>query len=102
MGNAIPVNGTGDILVFQTGYLQKFKKDSFVEGIQPYFLAQYSDLDKLDKPIMLYEGGISFLIDGHNSKFVLGYQNWPEVMRDASLQNSRNSLVVLMYQFRFK
>ena len=102
VGNAIPVNGTGDILVFQAGFLQKLKEDTFIEGIQPYFLAQYSDLDKLDNPIMLYEGGVSFLIDGHNSKFVLGYQNWPVVMKDASIKNSRNSLVVMMYQFKFK
>ncbi len=102
VGNAIPVNGTGDILVFQVGYLQKFKKYTFIEGIQPYFLAQYSDLDKLDTPIMLYVGGVNFLINDHNSKFVLGYQNWPVVMKDSSIKNSRNSLVVLMYQFKFK
>ena len=102
VGNAIPVNGTGDILVFQAGYLQKFKKEGFIEGVQPYFLAQYSDLEKLDNPIMLYEGGVSFLVNGHNSKFVLGYQNWPVVMKDPSLKNSRNALVVLMYQFKFK
>ena len=102
VGNAIPVNGTGDILVFQTGYLQKFQKDMFIEGVQPYFLTQYSDLEKLEDPIMLYEGGVSFLMNGHNSKFVLGYQNWPVVMKDSSIKNSRNSLVVLMYQFKFK
>jgi hypothetical protein len=102
VGNAIPVNGTGDILVFQAGYLQKFQKDMFIEGVQPYFLTQYSDLEKLEDPIMLYEGGVSFLMNGHNSKFVLGYQNWPVVMKDSSRKNSRNSLVVLMYQFKFK
>ena len=102
VGNAIPVNGSGDIVVFQAGYLQKFEKERFIEGIQPYFLTQYSDLDKLDSPIMLYEGGVSFLMDSHNSKFVLGYQNWPVVMNDSSIDNSRNSLVVLMYQFKFK
>ncbi len=101
VGNAIPVNGTGDILVFQAGYLQKFEKDMFIEGVQPYFLAQYSDLEKFESPIMLYEGGVNFLINGHNSKFVLGYQNWPVIMKESSIKNSRNSQVVLMYQFKF-
>ena len=102
VGNAVPVNGTGNIFVLQAGYLQKLEGEApLMEGIQPYVTAQYLDLDAFDDPVMLYEGGVSFLLRGHNSKFVLGYQNWPVIMKDMSMKTTRNSMTVLMYQFKF-
>ncbi|WP_157686837.1 porin [Nonlabens sp. Hel1_33_55] len=102
VGNAVPVNGTGNIFVLQAGYLQKLEGEApLMEGIQPFVTAQYLDLDAFDDPVMLYEGGISFLLRGHNSKFVFGYQNWPVIMKDMSMKTTRNSMAVLMYQFKF-
>ena len=101
-GNAAPIIGTGRTLFTQIGY--KFK-DDLLPGqgsIQIYGSAQISKYEALKNNMMLYEGGINWLINGdHHSKLTLSYQSRPVYSKDSkgdNITNSRRGMAVLQYQ----
>lgn len=104
-GNAAPIIGTGHTLFAQFAY--KFKDNLFKEQgtLQPYGSVQYSVYQALKDPMIVYEAGINYLINGdHHSKLTLGYQSRP-VFRDDSNGNLRSTttkgMVTLQYQISF-
>ncbi len=98
-GNSFPEAGTGDILFTYLGYMRKLDK----LGVQPNFLWEIAHFDALDDPMILYQGGVNFLLDGHRSKLSLGYQNRPVFIERSGRAKvaDRKAMVVLQYQLVF-
>lgn len=100
-GNSFPIIGTGNTTYAQVGYL--FKRDLLLGlgTVQPYAATQYSKFQLLDDPMVMYEGGINWLIESHRSKLSLNYQNRP-VFVDKGLEriisDSRRGMVVCQFQ----
>lgn len=99
-GNDFPMMGTGKTVFIQCGYLlPKFKKLS--HRIQPNIAVQYSDFDVLDDPMITYDLGINYYLNGHNNKLTLGYQDRP-IFNENNLgeikKTSRRGMLVLQYQ----
>ncbi len=101
-GNSVPLIGTGQTIFTQLAY--KFRDNLLPEegSIQVYASAQISKFQALKDNMMLYEGGINWLINGdHHSKLTFSYQSRPiyykELNGDAAT-NSRRGMAVLQYQ----
>ena len=97
-GNSALVTGTGHIYFFQGGVLRRFNR----KGIQVYGSCANSSLEALDRSITQWETGINYLLDGHRSKFTLGYQNWPLVKKvnDQGSVHERRYAIIVQYQFK--
>ncbi len=102
-GSAFPTIGTGDTFFAQGAYL--FRRDLLGScgTLQPYVSSQYSQFDLLDDPMLMYEGGINWLINGHRTKLSLNYQNRPIFVQDVSegngwISNDRKGMVVMQFQ----
>ena len=101
-GNSVPLIGTGQSIFAQLAY--KFKDNLLVEQgtFQIYGSAQISKYQALNNNMMLYEGGINWLINGdHHSKLTLSYQSRPVYNLQAdgtSNYNTRRGMAVLQYQ----
>lgn len=101
-GNGVPMIGTGTNLYGQIGY--KFKDDLFGKNgtIQPYASAQYSKLEKLQVPMVLWNIGLNYLIHNtHSGKISLDYQSRPVYEMDVFgrfNQLKRKGMIVLQYQ----
>lgn len=104
-GNGAPMVGTGQTLFAQFAY--KFKDDILPQNgtLQPYASVQYSNYQALKDPMVVYESGLNWLINGgHNSKVTLGYQSRPIYTKDSGgewINSSRKGMVVLQYQVSF-
>ena len=101
-GNAVPLIGTGQTIFTQIAY--KFRDNLLPEqgSIQIYASAQISKYQALKDNMMLYEGGVNWLINGdHHSKLTLTYQSRPIFYKDSNgdnVTNSRRGMAVLQYQ----
>lgn len=101
-GNAIPLIGTGQTVFTQIAY--KFKDNLLPEqgSLQVYASAQISKYQALKDNMMLYEGGVNWLINGdHHSKLTLSYQSRPVYSKDSNGDNvmtTRRGMAVLQYQ----
>lgn len=100
-GSAFPSIGTGKTLYAQVGYL--FQKNLLADlgTIQPYAATQYSRFHLLKDPMLMYEGGINWLIEGHRSKLSLHYQSRPVFTSSETreyLSNSRKGMCVMQFQ----
>jgi hypothetical protein len=101
-GNNFPMIGTGQTFYGQLAY--KFKDDLVPENgsIQLYGNTQYSKLQALKDPVLMYEAGVNWFIHGtHNAKFTLGYQNRPVFNTNATGDVGvlkRLSMAVIQYQ----
>lgn len=102
-GNAFPMFGTGSVIYTQVGYL--FKKDLLGENgtLMPYASLQSGQLDRLDKPMNVFDVGVNWLIKGHSSKITLDYQNRPYYLAQGTdlVKSGNKSQVVLQYQIFF-
>ncbi len=101
-GVAFPMIGTGQTIFAQAGY--KFK-DGLLGGngtLQPYASVQYSQLKKLNDPMIMFEGGVNWLIHNtHTGKISLNYQSRPVFEANPAgeyVQTSRKGMMVLQYQ----
>lgn len=76
-GDALPLIGTGTTAYTQVGFI--FRKDLLGDKgtIQPYTAMQYSNFDFLKDPMVMYEGGVNWIIDGHRTKVSIQYQSRP-------------------------
>lgn len=100
-GNAFPMMGSGSSIYGQIGYLSKDSLLGKFGKLQPYFATQYSNFDRLNNPMIMMEGGINWLINGHNSKLSLNYQSRPIFVIDAMGEanyDSRKGMFVLQFQ----
>jgi hypothetical protein len=101
-GVAFPMIGTGQTVFTQVGY--KFKDGLLGENgtLQPYASVQYSQLKKLSDPMIMFEGGVNWLIHGtHTGKLSLNYQSRPVFEANSAgeyVQKNRKGMMVLQYQ----
>jgi hypothetical protein len=102
-GNAWPAIGTGHTGYMQLGYLWNLPNKK--EKLQPFLSGQYSNYDRLDEPVLFFEGGVNLLLDGQRSKLSLAYQNRPIFDATSSneiLEISRRGTLILQYQVRLE
>jgi len=100
-GNNFPLIGTGSTVYAQLGYLFKKNMLGKLGTIQPYIASQYSKFDLLKTPMLMYETGINWLIDGHRSKISLNYQNRPIFNSNVAgdiVETTRRGMLVMQYQ----
>ncbi|MGB3948143.1 MAG: hypothetical protein WBM13_09165 [Bacteroidia bacterium] len=100
-GNAFPMYGTGTTLYTHLGY--KFKNQLLGSHgtLQPYACAQYATYQLLKDPMLMYEAGINWLIEGHRSKISLNYQDRPVFKLNASnnyVVATRKGMLVIQFQ----
>lgn len=100
-GNTVPLIGTGQTIYGQIGY--KFKDELLLEKgtLQVYTSAQMSRYSYLNDAMLLFEGGVNWLIHGtHGAKLTFGFQNRP-VYQSVGANNeqiTRKNMYVLQYQ----
>ncbi|WP_196890466.1 porin family protein [Aureivirga marina] len=102
-GNAFPVIGTGNTLFTQFGYLIPNKNyPNEKQQFQPYINFQYSDFEYLTNKMIYFDFGLNWLLDKHNSKFTLNFQNRPIFVErnDQRVEDERKWSVLLQYQFK--
>lgn len=104
-GNAAPIIGTGQTIYAQAGY--RFKDNLLGDHgtFQVYGSMQYSLFEALKEPVMIYEGGLSWLMYGdHHSKLTLAYQSRPIYTLDGLgdlIESDRKGMLTLQYQIAF-
>ena len=100
-GNAFPTIGTGDTFYGQLAYL--FRRD-LLDGcgtLQPYFSGQYSKFDRLSDPMVMYDAGVNWLINGNQAKLTFSYQSRPvftENTADNYVSSDRKGMAVMQFQ----
>ncbi len=100
-GNAFPMMGTGTTAFFQLGYLFR---EGFIsrrsDKIQPNISIQYSEFERLNDPVLVYDFSINYYINSHFNKLTLGLQNRPVFFTEgiAITQKERRNMIVLQYQ----
>lgn len=100
-GNQYPMFGTGQSLYAQVGYLMKKNALGSNGTCMPFASIHYAQLQKIQDPVLVYDLGINWLIQGHNGKCSLDLQNRPvmETQADGSIQQTdRKYAVILQYQ----
>ncbi|QJW88391.1 hypothetical protein HNV11_02885 [Spirosoma taeanense] len=100
-GNAFPMFGTGKVVYGQFGYLMR--QDLFGGGrgtLLPYVQAQLGNYQRVTQTMGVYNLGVNYLINGHNSKLTLDYQNRPyyETSGTQIAPAGRRGQLVLQYQ----
>lgn len=106
-GNSMPLIGTGSVLYAQAAYL--FKKDLLGKQgtLQPYASGFYAQYQRLKDPVIVYDLGVNWLINGQNAKISLDYQSRPIFYQNAvsgdisESKSARRGQVVLQYQVMF-
>lgn len=84
-GNAMPVIGTGNTYYVQLGgTLPYFNKEKKNLQLQPAVGMQLSDLKGLHDNAVIYDAGISLLMNGMSSRLTFDAQNRPVFMGDPS------------------
>ncbi|WP_196885110.1 porin [Aureivirga sp. CE67] len=102
-GNAFPVIGTGNTVFTQFGFLIPNKNyPNQKQQLQPYVNFQFSDFEYLADEMIYFDFGINWLINKHNSKFTLNFQNRPIFVErnNERVEDERKWSVLLQYQFK--
>ncbi|MBK7009697.1 MAG: hypothetical protein IPH36_14260 [Saprospiraceae bacterium] len=98
-GNAIPMFGTGKVVYIQAGLLlPKMAGDS---QFLPYAACTYASFERLQgEKTVVIDAGINYLIQGHQSKITLNFQNRPEYALNNGdvISAGRKNNLVLQYQ----
>jgi len=76
-GNAYPTWGSGRVFHLQTGYLFPRAWTRGFGQFQPYVSYSRTNFDRLNQPDNLVEGGVNWLLAGHNAKITLHYRARP-------------------------
>jgi hypothetical protein len=100
-GNAFPMFGTGHALYGQAGYLLPSDLLGDKGTLMPYVSGTYADWKRLGgKPMILYNAGMNWLINGHKAKITLDWQNRPVFAEaDGKVSNTgRRNCLILQYQ----
>ncbi|WP_248722237.1 porin [Seonamhaeicola sp. ML3] len=103
-GVAFPMIGTGTTWYGQFGYA--FRETKFLNQnvvIQPNICVQYSDWDKLNDTMTVYDFTVNFLVNGSQSnKISLGYQHRPIFDAVTLEQKNYKGMAVVQYQISMK
>lgn len=101
-GNAFPVVGTGNSWYTQAGFLLPSMRQS--GQLQPYVAFQYSDFDRFEDAVIVYDLGVNWYLNGHLSKISLNIQNRPvfESRNGQLTATSRRSMAILQYLIRLE
>lgn len=97
-GNTQPTIGSGSILYGQFGYqLPKFGGG---QALMPYFTVTHKNFDALAGYSTQFGFGLNYLINGHNAKVTLEYQNRPVYKFDAGrrVMDSHKGELILQTQ----
>jgi hypothetical protein len=104
-GNTYPMFGTGEMWYAQVGYL--LPKD-LIPGnngqLQLYASLTSANWKRLHDQMNVFNGGINWLLKGHNSKITFDYQNRPIFNANAAgdiVKTSSRGQFVLQYQVAF-
>ena len=104
-GNAMPVIGTGNTYYLQVGgTLPYFNKDKKNLQLQPAVGMQLSNLKGLQDNAIVYDAGISLLMNGMSSRLTFDAQNRPIFTGDAlnkGVVSDRQWQFVLKYRIDF-
>ncbi len=100
-GNAYPMFGTGTVLYAQVGYL--LPAELIKNGqLMPYATYTYSKYDRLgNQNVDIYNVGLNWLINAHNAKISLDWQNRPtfQTAGDGTIiKGVRKNAFTLQYQ----
>nr|MBP6398912.1 hypothetical protein [Saprospiraceae bacterium] len=98
-GNAIPMFGTGNVVYVQAGIL--LPKMTGGSQFLPYASCTYATFDRLQgEKTLVFDAGVNYLIQGHQSKITLNFQNRPEYRLNNGdvISSGRKSNLVLQYQ----
>jgi hypothetical protein len=92
-GNGFPAYGTGTTTYLQAGYKCK---DSLMGNmtILPYIAVQSSWYERLNKPMIYTDAGVSLLVAGHMGKVTLAYQNRPEFNANGDILQSKGAFLL--------
>jgi hypothetical protein len=100
-GDAFPMIGTGGVAYAQFGYL--FNKD-LLKGhglIQPYIACQFANYKALDDPMVMFESGLNWYVNGtHGTKLTVNYQNRPVFVQQGTIVSNtqRKGMIQLQLQ----
>ena len=105
-GNAFPMFGTGQVVYAQAGILLPKHVLGEKNGqLLPYVSAQFADYMALqNKPMLVANVGVNWLVQSHKSKISLDYQTRPTFTKDSNgliKPGSRKGCVVMQYQIFF-
>jgi len=98
-GNAYLMFGTGNVIYSQVGY--KFKDNLLGQAgtIMPYLSIQSGKYQDVNPTLNTIGAGINLLMDGHNQKITLGWENRPVLNTiDFKSIDSRKNTVLIQYQ----
>ncbi|MGZ5304804.1 MAG: hypothetical protein ACXWDO_11870, partial [Bacteroidia bacterium] len=100
-GNAYPMFGTGQSIYAQVGL--RLPEDLLGDNgtFMPYIAYRRSDYTRLKDPVNIYDAGINWLINKHQSKVSINYQIRPvyEIQPNGDVTNTSNANSVwLQYQ----
>ncbi len=104
-GNSMPVIGTGNTYYLQVGgTLPYFNKEKKNLQLQPAVGIQMSNLDALKDNVVIYDAGISLLMNGMSSRLTFDAQNRPiytNSAMDNGIVSDRKWQFVLKYRIDF-
>lgn len=102
-GDAFPMVGTGSAMYLQSGFLlppQFTGNHGKLQVVASVFTAKWN---VFRQPVNVFEGGVNWLISGHNAKLNLNYQNRPVFVLNAAgdpetSRELRRGMLYLQYQ----
>ncbi|WP_226332293.1 hypothetical protein [Echinicola marina] len=100
-GNAFPTIGTGNTFYGQLAYLFQRELLGNAGTLQPYISSQYADFDLFSDPMVMYDAGLNWLIDGNRAKLSLNYQSRPIFTMDTDgnyISSDRKGMMVMQFQ----
>lgn len=96
-GNAFPVVGTGNMLLFQFGYLLPKSEKNKIR-YQPNIGWKYANFDGLNESVNSYALGVNVYFNGHKSKLTFSYHNRPIFDTTSKKVTTRKGTYVVQYQ----
>ncbi|EMR04018.1 hypothetical protein ADICEAN_00889 [Cesiribacter andamanensis AMV16] len=101
-GNGAPVLGTGANWYLQLAWLRPADTRN-QRQLQAYASLQWGRLEALHDPVLIWNTGLHYLLNGQRSKLTLGYQSRPVFRASEHLvtEDMRKHMLVLQYQLLF-
>lgn len=101
-GSAFPTVGTGNIMFMQLGYLRPVDSANKMQ-MQPFYMLSYGRLEALSDPVVYWNTGLSYYLNGQRSKISVRYENRPVYQRTEAgiLETDKKGMVVMQYQMLF-
>ena len=96
-GNAFPVVGTGDMFLFQFGYLLPKSEKNKIR-YQPNIGWKYADFKGLNQSVNSYALALNVYFDKHKSKLTFSYHNRPIFSEIDKKMTTRKGTYVIQYQ----